>query len=69
MTVVKMSLFFFFVRFIIYFFYDIFYIYQDILMISAIGSAIIGCFGSLYQQGIKRLLAYSSISQVGFSFL
>jgi NADH:ubiquinone oxidoreductase subunit 2 (subunit N) len=38
-------------------------------MVSAIGSAIIGCFGSLYQQGIKRLLAYTSISQVGFSFL
>jgi len=69
MTVVKMALYFFFVRFVIYFFYDIFYIYQDILMASAIGSAIVGCFGSLYQQGIKRLLAYTSISQVGFSFL
>jgi len=64
-----MALYFFFVRFVIYFFYDIFFIYQDILMVSAIGSVLVGCFGSLYQSGIKRLLAYTSISQVGFSFL
>jgi NADH-quinone oxidoreductase subunit N len=69
MTVVKASLFFFFIRFINYFFYYIPSLYQDILIISALGSLIIGCFGSLYQHGIKRLFAYGSISQVGFSLI
>jgi NADH:ubiquinone oxidoreductase subunit 2 (subunit N) len=69
MVVVKMGLFFFFIRFLIYLFYNVFFICQTILLISAIGSIIIGSFGSLYQQGIKRLLSYTSISQVGFAFL
>jgi NADH-quinone oxidoreductase subunit N len=69
MVVVKMGLFFFFIRFLIYLFYNVFFICQTILLISALGSIIIGSLGSLYQQGIKRLLAYTSISQVGFAFL
>jgi NADH-quinone oxidoreductase subunit N len=69
MTVVKVSLYFFFIRFLIYFFYFISTLYQDILIISALGSLIVGCFGSLYQHGIKRLFAYGSISQVGFSLI
>jgi NADH-quinone oxidoreductase subunit N len=69
MTVVKVSLYFFFVRFLIFFFYFISALYQDILIISALGSLIVGCFGSLYQHGIKRIFAYGSISQVGFSLM
>jgi NADH-quinone oxidoreductase subunit N len=69
MVVVKMGLFFFFIRFLIYLFYNVFFICQTILLISALGSIIVGSFGSLYQQGIKRLLSYTSISQVGFALL
>jgi NADH-quinone oxidoreductase subunit N len=69
MTVVKMSIYLFFIRFLIFFFYFVSIFYQDILAISAIGSLIVGCFGSIYQHGLKRLLAYASISQVGFSLI
>jgi NADH-quinone oxidoreductase subunit N len=69
MIVVKMGLFFFFIRFLIYLFYNVFFICQTILLISALGSIIVGSFGSLYQQGIKRLLSYTSVSQVGFTVL
>jgi NADH-quinone oxidoreductase subunit N len=69
MVIVKIGLFFFFIRFIIYLFYNIFFICQTILLVSALGSIIVGSFGSLYQQGIKRLLSYTSISQVGFALL
>lgn len=39
---------------------------KNILMYSAILSIIIGTLGALYQIKIKRLLAYSAISHVGF---
>ena len=44
---------------------NIFYI-QELLMYSALLSIIIGTLGALYQVKIKRLLAYSAISHVGF---
>lgn len=69
MVIVKLALFFFFLRFVVYLFYNIFFICQTILLISALGSIMVGSFGSLYQQGIKRLLSYTSISQVGFALL
>jgi NADH-quinone oxidoreductase subunit N len=69
MVIVKTGLFFFFIRFLIYLFYNIFFMCQTILLISALGSIIVGSFGSLYQQGIKRLLSYTSVSQVGFALL
>lgn len=69
MTVVKMTFYFFFVRFIIYIFYNVFFICQNILLISVFGSLIVGTFGSLYQSSIKRLLSYTSVSQVGFALM
>ena len=41
----------------------------EILMWCAIGSIIIGSFGGFNQTKIKRLLAYSGISHIGFTFL
>jgi NADH-quinone oxidoreductase subunit N len=67
MTVVKLSLFFIFTRFLVYFFFYTPFLYQNILLISAVGSLLVGSIGSLYQRGLKRLLAYASISQVGFA--
>lgn len=70
MNVVKLGIFFFFVRFLIFFFYpNLYFLYTTTLLISSLGSIFIGCFGSLYQQSIKRLFSYASITQVGFSFL
>ncbi len=41
----------------------------EFLMWCAIGSIIIGSFGGFNQSKIKRLLAYSGISHIGFTFL
>lgn len=41
----------------------------EILMWCAIGSIVIGSFGGFNQTKIKRLLAYSGISHIGFTFL
>jgi NADH-quinone oxidoreductase subunit N len=41
-------------------------IIKNLLIFSAILSILVGVFGALYQTKIKRLLAYSSISHVGF---
>lgn len=69
MVIIKLGVFFFFIRLIVYLFFSIFSICQTILMISALGSIIVGSFGSLYQHGIKRILSYTSISQVGFALI
>jgi NADH-quinone oxidoreductase subunit N len=39
------------------------------LTLAAMFSIIIGCFGALYQKRIKRILAYSSINNIGFIVL
>jgi len=38
-------------------------------MVSSVGSLFIGCVGSIGQNKLKKLFAYASISQLGFSFL
>lgn len=42
------------------------HIVAKILLIVAMTSLIVGTFGAIFQKNIKRLLAYSSISHVGF---
>lgn len=41
--------------------------WRPVLIISASLSIIIGCLGALFQKRIKRLLAYSSINNVGYA--
>ena len=67
--VVKTTVFGFFLRIFVYVFSSLFYIWQPIFIISALGSIIIGCFGAMLQRRIKRFLAYTSINQVGFLLL
>jgi NADH-quinone oxidoreductase subunit N len=62
-------MFFFFIRFFFYNFYVYFIAWQKILMISSVGSLFIGCVGSIGQNRLKKLFAYASISQLGFSLL
>lgn len=69
MVVVKMGIFFSFVRFFFFVFYVYFVAWQNILFISSIGSLFVGCIGCIGQNKLKRLFAYASISQLGFSFL
>ena len=43
--------------------------WQQILILIAIGSMVVGAFAAITQTNIKRLLAYSSIGHVGFALV
>ena len=49
--------------------FSVIYVYQPLFLISSLGSLIVGIFGAVKQVRIKRFLAYTSISQVGFILL
>ena len=57
------------IRFIFDILIDISYFFEIIFYICSILSMLIGSLGALQQKKIKRLLAYSSISHVGFIFI
>ena len=50
-------------------FVEISFIWQQILVFMAILSIFVGAFGALLQENIKRLMAYSTISNVGYVLL
>ena len=62
----KIAIFSLFLRLGLNIFSNNFFFWQQILVYSSILSIIIGTLGALYQVKIKRLLAYSAISHVGF---
>jgi NADH-quinone oxidoreductase subunit N len=45
------------------------YIWQPLLLVTGLGSIILGTFGALLQQRIKRFFAYSSVGHLGFILL
>lgn len=47
-------------------FYDFLLVWQELFVITAIFSIFVGTFGGLSQLKLKRLLAYSTISHVGY---
>jgi proton-translocating NADH-quinone oxidoreductase chain N len=47
-------------------FYDIFFSWQELFIISSIFSILLGTFGALSQLKFKRLLAYSTIGHIGY---
>jgi len=49
--------------------FNVLVFFQPLFIIVSIGSIFLGSFGALKQVRIKRFLAYTSISQVGFIFL
>jgi NADH-quinone oxidoreductase subunit N len=59
----------FFLRVVYNVFFNVIYIFQPILIFVALGSMIVGTFGTLKQVKVKRFIAYASISQVGFLML
>ena len=66
-VVVKVSIFISFIRFSIHCLLPVFdYICTPILLCVGCLSALVGSIGGLLQSQIKRLLAYSSISHIGF---
>ncbi len=63
------SVFFIFSKLLLVVFYKLYLIYSPILVITIISSFLLGTFGALYQKKIKRLLAYSSITSIGYFLL
>jgi proton-translocating NADH-quinone oxidoreductase chain N len=56
-------------RFCFLYFYDFFYLWQNIILFCTYLSILIGTFSAFQQTKFKRFLAYSSINHVGFILL
>jgi NADH-quinone oxidoreductase subunit N len=67
--VVKLSLFFFFIRLLYNVYFSFLILWQPIFIFVAIGSIVVGALGALDQVRVKRFIAFASINQVGFFFL
>jgi len=65
----KLSLIGLFIRIFFFIFYDLVLIWQYICLIGSLASIIVGTFAALRQYKIKRFLAYSGISHIGFLLL
>lgn len=65
-TVPLISLFFILLKFYLVIFYNFMDIWKYFTLLTCLFSLVVGTLGALYQQYIKRLLAYSSIANVGF---
>ena len=48
---------------------DVYFIWHQLILILGMLSIFVGAFGALLQINIKRLMAYSAISNIGFIFL
>ncbi len=68
-TLPKMAVFIVFIKLYFIPFYALSYIWSDILIFVGILSIVIGSIFALTQDNIKRLLAYSAISNIGFIIL
>ena len=65
-VVPKIGLFVVFSRLLYFTFYDLINVWQNIIILVAFLSILIGTFGALRQYRIKRFLAFSSITHVGY---
>jgi NADH-quinone oxidoreductase subunit N len=65
----KIAIFVLFIRLFHFSFYNLIGYWQQIILFSAVISVIIGSFVALKQRKIKRLIAYSAISHVGYLLL
>ncbi|MBN2110913.1 MAG: NADH-quinone oxidoreductase subunit M [Methanosarcinaceae archaeon] len=50
-------------------FRDTLYIFQPVIIYLALATIIVGAISAVAQNDVKRLLAYSSVSQIGYVFL
>jgi NADH-quinone oxidoreductase subunit N len=65
-VVPKIGLFVVFSRLLFFTFYDLINVWQNIIIVVSLLSIIVGTFGALRQYRIKRFLAFSSITHVGY---
>lgn len=68
-VLVKLLYFLFFFKVFFYVFIKLIYLWQPLILLSSLGSLIIGSFGIVGQNRIKRFMAYSSINHVSFILL
>ena len=68
-TIPKLAIFFFFTKLIYTVFFNFYFIWQPILVTTAILTIIFSSIATLYQKKIKRFLAYSSINHVGYMLM
>jgi NADH-quinone oxidoreductase subunit N len=68
-TVPKIAIFALFLRIFFYTFYDFIFFWQQIFIFCAILSMVIGSLGALYQKRLKRFMAYSGITNVGYMLI
>ena len=57
------------IRILTFALHDLVVIWHDMLMIMAIASIVVGNLLAIVQKNIKRLLAYSTISHMGYAFV
>jgi NADH-quinone oxidoreductase subunit N len=65
-TIVKVSVFFAFLKLFHFSFHDVGNVWQIIIMVMIALTLLIGNITAVYQQSVKRMMAYSSIAQAGF---
>lgn len=65
-TITSFPLFYVFIKFFLSFFYWIQPFFISFFSIISFASMILGLIGALYQKKIKRLIAYSSVSNIGY---
>lgn len=68
-TIPKLAIFFFFTKLIYTVFFNFYFIWQPLLIITASLTILFSSIATLYQKKIKRFLAYSSINHVGYMLM
>lgn len=68
-TIPKLAIFCFFTKLIYSIFFDLYFIWQPLLVITAILTISFSSIATLYQKKIKRFLVYSSINHVGYMLM
>lgn len=68
-TIPKISLVYIYIKLYYGVFFDMFFIYQPLLIICSILSIILGSIAAIYQVKIKRLLTYSMITNTSYIIL
>jgi NADH-quinone oxidoreductase subunit N len=68
-TIPKFAIFCFFAKLLYSTFFDLYFIWQPMLMLTAAITIVFSSIATLYQKKIKRFLAYSSINHVGYMLM
>jgi len=69
MVITKVGIFLFFIKMVTTVFFTALPLLQPLLLISAIGSILLGALGAFNQRKLKRFIAFTSINQTGFMLL